>query len=101
MNTTTYQWKNASNHINTSILAQCPIYSDNDRIMTDHMAFWLDGVIKSIVAFIGVISNIFAGYVLIQPKMKNSFNLCLVALNVIDTVFLVGCILESFKMRYV
>ena len=33
MNTTTYQSKNASNHFNASILAQCPTYSDNDRII--------------------------------------------------------------------
>ena len=48
---------------------------------------------------LGVASNILAGYVLCKPNMKNSFNLCLVALAWIDTIFLVGSILESFRKR--
>ena len=84
---------------NASILALCPIYSEAERFWIDNIAFWLDGVAKSVVAFIGVFANILAGYILNLPKMKNSFNLCLVALSVIDTIFLIGGILESFKMR--
>ena len=57
----------------------------------------LDGIAKTLVALVGVFLNVLAAYILNRPKMKNSFNLCLVVLNVIDTIFLVGGILESFK----
>ena len=57
----------------------------------------LDGIAKTFVALVGVFLNILAAYILNRPKLKNSFNLCLVVLNVIDTIFLVGGIIESFK----
>ena len=57
----------------------------------------LDGIVKTFVALVGVFLNILAAYILNRPKLKNSFNLCLVVLNVIDTIFLVGGIIESFK----
>ena len=57
----------------------------------------LDGIAKTFVALVGVFLNILAAYILNRPKLKNSFNLCLVMLNVIDTIFLVGGIIESFK----
>ena len=57
----------------------------------------LDGIAKTLVALVGVFLNVLAAYILNRPKMKNSFNLCLVVLNVIDTIFLVGGIIESFK----
>ena len=88
---------NDSDSINITFL--CPIYSDSDRFWKEAVAFWLDGVIKTIVAFIGILMNILAAYILIQPKMKNSFNLSLVALNIIDTIFLLGSIMESFELR--
>ena len=69
--------------------------------MISNTAFWLDGVAKTLVAVLGVASNILAGYVLCKPNMKNSFNLCLVALAVIDTIFLLGSILQSIRKRYV
>ena len=88
---------NDSDGINITFL--CPIYSDSDRFWKEAVAFWLDGVIKTIVACIGILMNILAAYILIQPKMKNSFNLSLVALNIIDTIFLLGSIMESFELR--
>ena len=63
-------------------------------ILADYV---LDGIAKTLVALVGVFLNVLAAYILNRPKMKNSFNLCLVVLNVIDTIFLVGGILESFK----
>ena len=63
-------------------------------ILADYV---LDGIGKTLVALVGVFLNVLAAYILNRPKMKNSFNLCLVVLNVIDTIFLVGGILESFK----
>ena len=86
---------------NETILALCPHLSNAENNMISNTAFWLDGVAKTLVAVLGVASNILAGYVLCKPNMKNSFNLCLVALAVIDTIFLLGSILQSIRKRYV
>ena len=93
---TTLDYNNQSN-INFTML--CPIYSESDRFWKEIIAFWLDGVIKTVVAIFGILTNILAAYILMKPKMKSSFNLSLVALNVIDSIFLLGSVLESFKLR--
>ena len=85
---------------NETMLALCPPYTEKEEKMVTDVAFWLDGVTKTTVALLGVFSNALAAFVLRKPKMKNSFNLCLVALAWIDTIFLVGSILESFRKRY-
>ena len=84
---------------NETMMALCPALTETEKRMIEYAAFWLDGVAKTLVAVLGVMSNILAGYVLCKPNMKNSFNLCLVALAVIDTIFLAGSILESFRKR--
>ena len=89
-----------NNESGANFTALCPIYSDSDRFWKEAVAFWLDGVIKTILACLGILMNILAAYILVQPKMKNSFNLSLVALNIIDTIFLLGSIMESFELRY-
>ena len=81
----------------TLIAPLCHVPSGTEKEIRKQLAFWLDGVAKTLVALVGVFLNILAAHILNRPKMKNSFNLCLVALNVIDTIFLVGGILESFK----
>ena len=88
---------NSESSINFTAL--CPIYSESERFWKETIAFWLDGIIKTAVAIFGILTNILAAYILMKPKMKNSFNLSLVALNVIDSIFLFGSVLESFKSR--
>ena len=87
-------------NLNQTLVDLCPTYTASEERMVNAMAFWLDGVAKTTLALLGVFSNILAGYVLNQPKMKNSFNLCLVALACIDTIYLVVSILESLRKRY-
>ena len=77
----------------------CPDYTKDQLKMLDDVAFWLDGVAKSMTALLGIFSNILAAYVLNRPKMKNSFNLCLVALACIDTIYLFLQFLESLRKR--
>ena len=85
---------------NQTMLALCPLYSPFEEKMVEMAAFWVDGVAKTFLAAIGIISNITAGYILNRPKMKNSFNLCLVALAWIDTIYLIVSMVESIKRRY-
>ena len=84
---------------NATLHKLCPSYTDDQLDMLDNVAFWLDGVAKSILALLGIFSNILAAYVLNRPKMKNSFNLCLVALACIDTIYLFLQFLESLRKR--
>ena len=94
-----YLLTNVSTDQNESLTALCPIHSESEKFWNLTLAYWLDGVIKTIVASIGVFSNILAGHVLVRPKMRNSFNFCLVALNIIDVIFLIGAIQDSFQLR--
>ena len=94
------EFTNVTNLTNTNKLTLlCPNHTKTEEYWIKEMAFWLDGVTKTIVAIIGIFLNSLAGYILIQPKMKNSFNMCLVALNIIDTIFLAGSVSESLKLR--
>ena len=84
---------------NSTLQELCPDYTKDQLKMLDDVAFWLDGVAKSMTALLGIFSNILAAYVLNRPKMKNSFNLCLVALACIDTIYLFLQFLESLRKR--
>ena len=81
------------------LILLCPNHTETEQFWIKNTAYWLDGVTKTILAIIGIFLNIVAGYILLRPKMKNSFNLCLFVLNIIDTIFLMGSISESFKLR--
>ena len=87
-------------HVPNATMQQlCPNYTEDQMDMLDSVAFWLDGVAKSIMALLGIFSNILAAFVLTRPKMKNSFNLCLVALACIDSLYLFLQFLESLRKR--
>ena len=86
---------------NATMQQMCPNYTEDQMDMLENVAFWLDGVAKSTMALLGIFSNILAAFVLNRPKMKNSFNLCLVALACIDTVYLFLQFLESLRKRFV
>ena len=77
----------------------CPDYSFNSwqyRLFA-LTNFWVEGVAVAVVASLGTVGNIMATVVLIRKKMRNSFNLLLVAMSAFDTLFLLGMILESFR----
>ena len=63
---TTLDYNNQSG-INFTML--CPIYSESDHFWKETIAFWLDGVIKTVVAIFGILTNILAAYILMKPKM--------------------------------
>lgn len=75
----------------------CPDYTDFDKELIANTDYWLDGVIKVSLAIWGLLSNVIGLVVLNRPKMKNSFNVNLSALAVIDVIYLT---LEIFKTLY-
>ena len=75
----------------------CPEYTDFNKELIANTDYWLDGVIKISLAIWGLLSNVIGLFVLNRPKMKNSFNVNLSALAVIDVIYLT---LEIFKTLY-
>ena len=67
INITTLNNNNESSAINFS--AVCPIYTDSDRSWKETVAFWLDGVIKTILACVGILMNMLAAYILGQNHL--------------------------------
>jgi hypothetical protein len=57
----------------------------------------VEGVLQSVVAFIGVLANLTFCYILTRRKMLNCFNILLVSLSAYDTWYLFGSILESCR----
>jgi hypothetical protein len=47
-----------------SAYLQCPVYSNEDNILTDHVTFWVDGVAQCILSFTGIIANIISALIL-------------------------------------
>ena len=87
--------------LNDTLLEMCPVHNEFENMIMEHTGFWIDGVATSTVSFVGLVTNIVAACVLARPAMRNSFNLLLVALTVIDNVYLLFTILENFRKRYV
>ena len=86
---------------NETLAKLCPQYTLLEKQMIKYTSFWLDGVAKTSLAIIGILSNCLAFHVLNKPKMRNSFNKCLMALAFIDSIFLTLGIIESFRRRWV
>ena len=85
---------------NETLLQLCPKYTKMEENMITYTSFWVDGVAKMIMAFVGIFLNGLAFYVLNRPKMKNSFNKCLMALAVFDSIFQTMSIIEALRRRY-
>ena len=90
---------NSSRIDNETLMALCPPYTPFENQMIANTSYWLDGVAKTVLALIGIVSNSLAFHVLNRPNMRNSFNKCLMALAFIDCIFLGFGILESFRRR--
>ena len=84
---------------NRTLKELCTYFTEAEENRVQNAAFWIDGVAKTTLAFLGIFSNFVAAHILNKKDMRNSFNLCLVCLSFIDTIFLIGSILESFRRR--
>ena len=51
-------------------------------------------------SILGILGNALSSYILAGKSMRNSFNLLLIALAVIDNTYLFGAILESVRKRF-
>ena len=89
-------------HNNTSVHEiWCPYVSNTCYELWDNtLSFWLDGVMRSTVALIGILLNIVFCYVLSQKQLRNIFNSLLISLAVFDTFYLVFDIIEAFRRQF-
>ena len=55
--------------------------------------FWSEGVIATVIAAFGLMGNLVSIWVLSVPEMRNSFNRLLLALAIIDCMFILPGIL--------
>jgi hypothetical protein len=79
---------------------ECPEYSKETGHFLDDFSFWSEGVTLCAIAVPGIFGNALSSYILAGKSMRNSFNLLLIALAMIDNTYLVGAILESCRKRF-
>ena len=84
----------------TEMAIDCPVYSNEDMLLVDEFSFWIEGVIQTIVAILGILGNSVASIILSRKEMRNAFNLLLVTMACFDSTYLFGSILESFRKQF-
>ena len=75
----------------------CPSFSHQDELFLKSFSFWVEGVVQTLCAVLGIIGNILASVIITRKDMRNSFNLLLVSLACFDSTYLVGSILDSIR----
>ena len=75
----------------------CYEISELDWEYVDSFAFWVEGIMQCILAISGIFGNSISTFILLKKNMRNSFNSLLIALTFMDTCYLIGAILESFR----
>ncbi len=53
----------------------CPDYNEESDLLLDELSFYLEGILQSFLASIGLMGNMVACLVLASKQMRNSFNL--------------------------
>ena len=74
-----------------SVILDCPNFSQSDNDLLDFFSFWVEGVLTTIVAILGIFGNTIVSIIIVQKEMRNSFNLLLVSLACFDSTY-VSCV---------
>ena len=92
---------NSTNSTNISYTElYCPQYGEEEKELLEKVSFFIEGVVQTIVAILGIVGNFLASYILCTRKeMRNAFNLLLVVMACFDSLYLFGSILESFRKQ--
>lgn len=77
----------ASNNSSSAFGLDCPIYSETDQKLLAFFSFWVEGILTSIVALLGIMGNTVVSFIISNKEMRNSFNLLLVSLACFDSTY--------------
>lgn len=78
---------NSSSSYEGSAGLDCPIYSETDQKLLAFFSFWVEGILTSIVALLGIMGNTAVSFIISNKEMRNSFNLLLVSLACFDSTY--------------
>ena len=65
----------------------CPIYNENDKRLLAFFSFWIEGILTTLVAILGILGNTVVSFIISNKEMRNSFNLLLVSLACFDSTY--------------
>ena len=65
----------------------CPVYSDTDQRLLAFFSFWVEGVLTTLMAILGIMGNTVVSFIISNKEMRNSFNLLLVSLACFDSTY--------------
>lgn len=76
--------------IKPAVMALCNSYNitREDLAILEATTFWVEGVLQLVVGCLGLLSNLFAIYILSCEKLKNLFNRLLACLLMVHTVYI-------------
>ena len=81
-------------------VVDCPVLTKSDRATQQMLEYWVEGVLLLCFAVFGIIGNLFSTLILGRKSMRNSFNILLIALALVDFTYLVCSILKSLRLRF-
>ena len=67
--------------VTSATLGQCPDFSEADSLLLVTFSFWVEGVLQTGLASLGILGNCISCFVLTRKTMRNAFNLLLVTLG--------------------
>ena len=65
----------------------CPVYSEADTRLVEFFSFWVEGVLQTAFAILGILGNTVVSLIIAQRDMRNSFNFLLVSLACFDSTY--------------
>lgn len=65
----------------------CPVYSEADKRLLNFFSFWVEGILTTAFAILGIFGNTIVSVIIAQRDMRNSFNLLLVSLACFDSTY--------------
>ena len=66
------------------VTLDCPRFEEEDMALLIGFTFWVEGVLQTVLASLGIVGNFVSIFVLTRKSMRNAFNLLLVTLGEFD-----------------
>ena len=70
-------------------------WGDDEQHTIEMCRFWMDGILITVTGIIGLILNTLSVVILLKPGMRNTFNMLLVSLSAMDSLYIIIAIAYS------